>query len=320
MSDPVSPHACEVVTVTLNPAIDRTVEIHNFIAGRVNRAESVHDHPGGKGVNVAAALADAGHTVSVTGFLGRENAASFEQMFAQKRIDDAFVRIDGQTRVGIKIIDPAMSATTDINFPGAAPSPADAEALLAALGQIHAPWAVLSGSLPPGVDEGIYRDLIRVLKGRGCRVVLDTSGPPLRHALAARPSVIKPNIQELEDLLGRMLATEEAILAAAHELIVGEDDLVVVSLGPDGALFVTAHEAVRAAPPDVPVLSTVGAGDAMVAGIVAGHLRGLPLPEVARLSTAFSVDAISKLGAGLSAPAVIDALAAQVVVDVVARY
>ena len=113
----------DVVTVTLNPAIDRTVTIRNFTAGAVNRVEQERSIPGGKGVNVPTALADYGHQVAVTGFLGRENSAPFEDLFARKKIEDRFVRIAGRTRVGIKITDPALHQTADINFPGPPPAP-----------------------------------------------------------------------------------------------------------------------------------------------------------------------------------------------------
>lgn len=307
--------AYEVLTVTLNPAIDRTVTIENFTAGAVNRVERVVQHPGGKGVNVAATLADAGHRAAATGFLGRENCASFEDLFARKGIGDHFVRIAGETRVGIKIVDPARGQTTDINFPGLAPAPADAEALLRRLEAVEAPWAVLAGSIPQGVDQTIYRDLVAALRARGRRVALDTSGEPLRLALEAFPQIVKPNIHELEALLGTALPDTAAVVAAARGLLAGGVELVVVSMGSEGALFVSGDEVVRARPPRVTVQSTVGAGDAMVAGIVAAQLRGLPLADAARLATAFSVDAISRIGAGLSDQAAIAAIMGRVEVE-----
>jgi 1-phosphofructokinase len=142
---------CEVVTLTLNPAIDQTVTIPSFAAGAVNRVERVRQDPGGKGVNVASALADAGHRVAVTGFLGRDNAVPFETLFAAKGIDDHFVRIAGQTRVGIKIVDPLQQQTTDLNFPGQAPTAADCAELVARLAALDTPWVVMAGSVPPGV-------------------------------------------------------------------------------------------------------------------------------------------------------------------------
>jgi 1-phosphofructokinase len=284
----------DVVTVTLNPAIDRTVTIPHFTAGAVNRVETVHANPGGKGVNVAAALADYGHRVAVTGLLGRDNAASFEAMFAEKKIEDCFIRIAGQTRVGIKVVDPALSQTTDINFPGPAASAANVEELLQGLSVLDAECFVLAGSLPPGVEPSIYRQLVTVLRARGKRVVLDASGEPLRHALEARPHLIKPNIHELGELLGTSLDGERAIVSAARRLIADGIETVAVSMGKDGACFVTANEALVARPPDVEVRSTVGAGDAMVAGIVSAQFRQLSLTDCARLATAFSVHALTR--------------------------
>lgn len=288
--------AFDVATVTLNPAIDRTVTISNFTAGSVNRVEDVCSNPGGKGVNVASALADHGHRIAVTGFLGRENTASFEALFNRKGIDDRFVRIAGQTRVGIKITDPVLHQTTDINFPGPATPPADLEALLKTIAELEAECFVLAGSLPPGVDPAIYRQLVEGLRARGKRVVLDASGEPLRLALKALPHLIKPNIDELSEFVGKPLADEAAVVAAARELIGRGIERVVVSMGREGACFVTANEVITARPPEIQVKSTVGAGDAMVAGIIAGQLRGYSLADTARLATAFSVEILTRNG------------------------
>ena len=304
----------EIVTVTLNPAIDQTIVIPSFAAGKVNRVQYSQSDAGGKGVNVASILSDYGHVVAVTGFLGRENTGLFEVLFARKQIDDCFVRIDGQTRVGVKIADPVRHETTDINFPGQAPARADVARLMAQLEAMDGRWFVLAGSIPPGVDATIYRDLIVMLKDRGHRVVLDTSGDPLSYALEAVPHVVKPNIQELEAFWGEPLKTTGAILEAARALLRRGLQLVVVSMGGEGALFVSEQSVVAAHPPQVEVKSTVGAGDAMLAGIVAAQLRVMPLAQCARLATAFSLDAITHLGSGLSSAAALDALMAQVTV------
>ena len=202
----------DCLSITLNPAIDRTISIPNFEAGKVNRVQGEYSNAGGKGVNVASSLADAGHSVAVTGFLGRENAVLFERHFTRKRIADHFVRLDGETRVGIKITDPVLKETTDINFPGAEPLPSDLTALRAAIEQVDAEWFVIAGSLPPGVETTIYRDLTESLKARGRKVALDTSGETLNHAIEARPSLIKPNIHELEGLVGRPLSSRDAVV------------------------------------------------------------------------------------------------------------
>lgn len=288
------PSPFDAVTVTLNPAIDRTVTIANFAPGAVNRVEAFHNTPGGKGINVASALADAGHRVAASGFLGCENSRLFEALFAKKQIADQLIRITGETRVGIKIVDPATHQTTDINFPGNAPTPHEVAALHEQLAGLQAPWFVLGGSLPPGVAPALYRELVAALKARGIKVALDTSDEPLRLALEAAPTFIKPNIHELEALLGKPLANEQAVVQAARELVARGIELVVVSMGKQGACFVNAQRVVVARPPDIEVRSTVGAGDAMVAGILSAQLRGLPLEDCARLATAFSLDALTR--------------------------
>lgn len=284
-------HDC--LTITLNPAIDRAISIPDFAAGKVNRVQTETLTAGGKGVNVASSLAEAGHSVAVTGFLGRENDAIFQKLFARKSITDLFVRVDGATRTGIKITDPHNQETTDINFPGVAPQPAHLRLLRETLDQRDARWYVIAGSLPPDVDPSIYRDLTMALKSRGRDVAVDASGPALRHAIDATPSLIKPNIHELSELVERELTSPEEVAEAARQLLSTGIDTVVVSMGGAGACFVTAHETLFACPPAIPIRTTVGAGDAMVAGLVSASLRGLPLAESARLATAFSLNAIS---------------------------
>lgn len=296
----------DAATVTLNPAIDRTVTISNFTAGAVNRVESARDTPGGKGVNVASALADYGLRVGATGFLGRENAGSFEALLSRKKIEDRFVRIAGETRVGIKIIDPFLKATTDINFPGPAPAPADVAALWERMGEWRSGWWVVAGSAPASLEPAICRDLVAALKARGARVALDASGEALREGIEAGPDLVKPNLYELETLLGGRLAGRDAIIKAARELLAKGIGMVAVSMGREGACLVTASEAVVARPPDVEVRSTVGAGDAMVAGIVGAQIRGLGLEDCARLGTAFSLLILTGDGSGIGSPEAIE--------------
>lgn len=309
------PATFDAVTITLNPAIDRTVSIPNFTAGAVNRTERDHENPGGKGVNVASVLADYGHRIAVTGFLGLENCASFEALFARKKIADHFVRIAGHTRVGIKITDPILKQTTDINFPGPALAPGDLDQLHEQLGRLDCDWFVLAGSLPPGVDSAIYRDMITKLKARGGKVILDTSGDALSQAIEAAPNVIKPNLHELEALVGGRLQTETSIIKAARELVAKGIELVAVSMGKDGACFVTAVEVIIARPPVIEVISTVGAGDAMVAGIVAAQLRNRSLEDCSRLATAFSLSALSRIEPGIASPAAVESTMSSIAIE-----
>jgi 1-phosphofructokinase family hexose kinase len=287
-----------IATVTLNPAIDQTVGIPNFRADAVNRVSWRQDDAGGKGMNVASFLADVGHRVSATGFLGRENARLFDSLFAQKGIADHCVRIPGETRVNIKIVDDAQGQVTDINYPGQEPGEGDVRLLhdaVTALAQ-ECDWFVFSGSVPGGLSSNIYDKLIGSLKAQGKTVVLDTSGDALRLGLPAKPDLIKPNQAELEEVIGRSLLSKDDIVAAARELIESGIPNVVVSMGADGALFVNTDSAVHAVPPRVEVKSTVGAGDAMVAGTVSGLVSGKALKDCGAMATAFSMGALSQIG------------------------
>ncbi|MCE9579683.1 MAG: 1-phosphofructokinase [Deltaproteobacteria bacterium] len=303
-----------IVTVTLNPAIDQTIRIDRLVRGAVHRASSVHHDAGGKGVNVAACLGDWGVPVTATGLVGRDNAAAFEALFAAKGVTDAFVRADGLTRVNTKLVDDAE--TTDINLPGLAATPAQLAAVTAAMIARLEPGAiaVIGGSLPGGCPDDHYAGLVRAATGAGARVVLDASGPALAAALAAdvRPWCIKPNRAELAAVLGAPLTDLPAVIAAARALNARGIALVVVSMGEGGALFVDAHGALLARLAAPAVVTTVGAGDAMVAGIVAAVVEGGDLARIARLATAFAVGKLGNPGPHLPSRDAVAALAAQV--------
>jgi 1-phosphofructokinase len=300
--------ATRIATVSLNPAIDQTALVPNFAAGAVNRVEHEQSDAGGKGVNVASFLAQFGVPVAVTGILGENNIEPFVRLFVEKGIVDRFVRLPGLTRVNVKIVDERQDRVTDINFPGLSVGTDDLARLNAAIDALAADtgWFVLSGSVPEGVPNTVYADLVRILKNRGKTVVLDASGSAFAAAIPTGPDVIKPNIEELQELVGRNLAGHGDIIAAAKQLIDRGIGLVAVSMGPDGALFVERGAAVLAVPPNITVKSTVGAGDAMVAGIVTATLRGLDLADRARLATAFSLGALGEIGPRLPPPDVVE--------------
>ena len=307
--------APRIVTVTLNASIDQTARIPNFTAGAVNRVAWEQADAGGKGVNVASFLADFGYAIAVTGILGADNQELFLRLFAEKELIDRFVRVPGHTRVNIKVVDDARHQVTDINFPGVAVQAAQIDEVFATIDALAAAGAevfVLSGSLPAGVAPTVYRDITERLTTRGRSVVLDTSGEALARAIEVAPNMIKPNIDELAELLGHPLDDEPAIVAAARSLHKRGIEWVVVSMGGKGAIFVTADAAVHAVPPRVPIKSTVGAGDAMVAGIVHARLQNLGIEECARLATAFSLGALGEIGPRLPARDAIEAFAKRV--------
>lgn len=307
-----------VVTVTLNPAIDQTITVEALKPGSVHRAKAVRHNAGGKGVNVASCLADWGTPVVATGLLGAANAAPFEALFQAKGITDAFLRLPGETRVNIKIADLAANDTTDINLPGLSAGEDALRRVQETVRQLVEPGTpvLLAGSLPEGVPADAYATLTADLTSAGARVVLDSSGAPLAAALAstgAQPHCIKPNRHELEDWAGRPLPTDADLLDAARGLHRRGVSVVVVSLGADGALFVHGARALHGRLPPVQALSTVGAGDAMVAGLIAAFQQNGGLEDVARLSVAFAAAKLGRFGPNLPDPATVRSLASQVV-------
>ncbi len=304
-----------IVTVTLNPAVDLTIEVGGLVQGGVNRAERAQVNAGGKGVNVAGCAADWGGQVTVTGVLGRRNDGAFVELFAEKGITDRFVRIAGETRTNIKIADTASGETTDLNTPGLV---VDADCLkrvtAAALNAAKAgAIVVIGGSMPAGIaPEGLV-SLVATLNDAGAKVVADTSGAPLKALLAATgkslPSAVKPNRHELEELVGRPLPNLDALVGAARDIVKSGVRLVVVSCGEEGALFVTDSEKLTARLPVVDALSTVGAGDAMVAGITTALAEDKPLEATARQAVAFAAAKLARIGPHLPERAVVSALA-----------
>lgn len=307
----------QVIAVALNPALDHTIEVEHLRPGEVNRALRMQVDVGGKGINVASCLADFGILSAVTGQIGRDNAALFEALFRAKGIDNQCVYLDGLTRINTKLVDRASGDTTDINMPGPALSEDDMQALqtslLTRLDALAGPtsWVVLAGSLPPLWPADTYQSLIEHVHRLGAKVLLDASGAALAAGIAAAPDIIKPNRAELAELIGHPLDDTPAIVAAARELLARPNapDTVIVSMGGDGALFVNRQQALLAHPLQTPLISTVGAGDAMVAGIVAARLADLALPECARLASAFSAAKLARLGPHLPSPETVRALA-----------
>jgi len=291
----------KIATVTLNPAIDQTARVDNFQPNSVNRAHEIRFDASGKGVNVASFLADYGHDIAVTGYLGQTNSGIFEQFFTSKGIDDCFVRIPGNTRINVKVVDEVQQQTTDINMPGQSPPQESMNMLFQSIERLadSCDWFVLSGSLPPSVPTKIYATIIAQLKQQKKRIILDTSGEALSEGIQAGPTILKPNIEELQYLVGDSLTSEAEIQKAAHQLLHEDIELVVVSMGRQGAMLVEQDTTLIATPPPVTVMKTFGAGDAMVAGLLTARIQGLSLADCGRLATAFSVGTIAHLSYGL---------------------
>jgi len=321
-----------ILTVTLNPAIDMTMTVDALIPGNVHRVRDVATHAAGKGINVAQALGDLGHTLTVTGFLGQNNAAMFEQLFAQRHWRDAFIRVPGETRCNVKVVErrepgngqhdsdgDAVAATnadavaalpsdvgaagrnTDLNSPGFLVNDVQAAQLadeLCTLAPQH-DAVVFAGSLPRGIDAAWLTALLARLKPFNPRIAIDTSGAALAAVLATGPWLVKPNVEELVAALGLPAHDRAAWHAAAARLVHDGVANVVVSDGAAGVTWMTATGGWHAVPPAVDVRSTVGAGDTLLAGMVHALVQHLPPEATLRLAAACGTYAVTQVGFGL---------------------
>ena len=291
-----------IFTVTLNPAIDKTVVIENFNPGAVNRVASVREDPGGKGINVSKCLQSLGTKSTAAMILAGNTGDRLEEMLQELEIPVLQLRAEGQSRTNLKIIDPCKKENTDINEPGPTITEENMEELIRKLDEAITPndILILSGSIPKGCPSSIYRDLIQRYQEKGAKVYLDVDGENFRLGISAAPTLIKPNIDELNRYLSANLTEVSEIAAAAKEFLKLGIEEVVVSLGGDGALLVKENLCLKADGLRVPVLSTVGAGDSMVAALACGAEKGLT--DERRLKLAIAISAASVMCSGTQAP------------------
>ncbi len=309
----------KIITVTANPALDITAHANQWQRGIVNRGESIAVTAGGKAINVAINLAHSGLEVYATGWLGRDDDAIFRRTFVRERINDHFIRVDGETRRNVKIVDSSRDENTDFNMPGVKINKAAQSALNNYLKSQVDEWTVVvfGGSLPPGVNDNYYASMVETYRDKCHFLVVDANGRALAELLQADalPDMIKPNIHELRSATGKALDNDQDIVREAREWIERGIKMMIISLGADGAWFVSADEAIKAIPPRVQVVTTVGAGDAMLAGAVRGVVIGHSLINIARTASAYSAANIEHIGAGLPSKGRLEALESQVKIE-----
>ena len=291
-----------IFTLTLNPAMDKTVVIENFTPGAVNRIKSLRVDVGGKGINVSKCLKSLGCESTAAAFWGGAAGQRGIDFLRENGIGSLAVTVPEDTRTNLKIIDPIRHENTDINEPGPTISEENLAELTEKLDAAIAPGdiLILSGSIPKGCPSSIYRDLIERYQGKGAKVYLDADGENFRLGITAAPTLIKPNIDELNRHLGAELKDVPEIAAAAKEFLKLGIEEVVVSLGGDGALLVKEGLCLKAEGLKVPVQSTVGAGDSMVAALACGAEKGLS--DEQQLKLAIAISAASVMCSGTQAP------------------
>ncbi|MBQ5770305.1 MAG: 1-phosphofructokinase [Clostridia bacterium] len=284
-----------IYTVTLNPARDRTVVISDFAAGKVNRIKSFRDDPGGKGINVSKVIKSLGGRSVAMGILGGSTGEYIRNCLDEMGIENDFVFVEAETRTNIKVFDDKNLVTTDINEAG---SPVSEETLGKVLEKIlenarKGDMVVFAGKIPAGAPSDLLQKWIGTLKQNGVSAVLDADSRTLKEGVKAAPMLIKPNEIELGELLGETLDSADKIVKGAKR-VMAENGIafVAVSMGADGAVFVTEKAAYRAMGLKIDAKSTVGAGDAMAASLAYGIDAGMDEIDACRLSIAASAAAV----------------------------
>jgi len=290
----------KVVTVTLNPALDLTGSLEALQTGTVNLIETGSLHPAGKGINVAKVLAELGAEVTVTGFLGENNQASFVALFGSLQITDQFVRVDGDTRINVKIVEKS-GQVSDLNFPGVTVGEselAEFEHTLFKLAKTHDVF-VIAGSLPQGITPEHCAGWIEALHTAGKKVFFDSSNKALAAGINAHPYLVKPNDEELSALLNLPLTNTDEIKNAAQQLQQQGCENVVISMGENGVLWLDQNGWLKSTPPKMQVVSTVGAGDTLVAGLCWGELNQWDKSQSLSFASALAALAVSQVGVGV---------------------
>ncbi len=289
-----------IISLTLNPAVDQTAWVDRLEVGQVHRVRETHIDPAGKGINVSRMAHRLGWPTIAFGFLAGDSGNIVRRALEGEGVPAHFVPIPGQTRINVTVVEQSGSATS---FYGPGPDvPTEA---LTSLDSLLRFWLqagrvlVLAGSVPAGVPQNVYAELTRAARERGVKVFLDADTEALRLGIAAGPDLIKPNVEEAERLLERSLKNDAAVIAGARELAGRGVKTVIISMGGRGAVCVQDDRMWRVYPPEVERKSTVGSGDAMVAGIAVALARGQTIEEGLRLGTAAGAATAMSAGTAL---------------------
>ncbi|WP_430780312.1 1-phosphofructokinase [Actinoplanes sp. G11-F43] len=302
-----------ILTVTLNPSVDRALEVGVLIRGEVLRAADSHIDPGGKGVNVSRALLANGVRSTAVVPTGGAEGDQLVDMLRAEGVDMLAVPIAGRTRSNITLAEPD-GTVTKINEAGPVLSDAEfaqvSEAVLDAAAT--ADWVVICGSLPPGPGLAAFTDLCEKLVAAGTRLAVDSSGPALLAGVAAGAALVKPNREELAEAIGAPLTTVGDVVEACGRLRAGGAGAVLASLGSDGAVLVDDAGVLAGSSPVSVPRSTVGAGDAMLAGFLAGGASG---PAALTEGLAWGAAAVSLPGSRMPTPSDLDRTTVTVTLD-----
>jgi 6-phosphofructokinase 2 len=306
-----------IATITLNPSLDEHITVNGLVVEEANRWVRLRSYPGGKGIDVSRAIHEMNGISIAYGFIGGPNGRVVEILLDEEGVRYDFTPVRQETRTNFIINDAKNRQQTRIDAPGPRISGRELERFSKKLRQIRPSpdMMTIGGSIPPGIPVDIYGEIIRQARESGIRTILDASGQPMVLGVQARPYLIKPNVYEAEELIGRQLSTEEEIIEAALELVASGIEVVVISRGKEGIIAVTGKTIVRAVPPTVKVRSAVGAGDCTIAGLALKLAYGESLFDACQLAVAMGTAAVLTRGTELCRHEDVDKILPQVKVE-----
>ena len=287
-----------IYTVTLNPAIDKQLQVNSIRFNDVLNATAIRCDFGGKGFNVARMLHSLGVPSVAIGFAGDSNGEFLESGLNKLGITTDFIWIDKQTRTNISIIEEKNGKHIKVNEPGPQIKMRDIHALSDKIKNTtkKGDWWVLAGSLPPGTPKDIYAQFIEIIQGRGANAILDTSGEALAKGCAAKPYLVKPNSNEAKQLVSENGKEYENFSQIAQIIRGLGAKNVIISMGKDGAVAATEKESKLIKSPRINEINPTGAGDAMVAGIVWGLTKGKTILSATEYGIACGAATASQTG------------------------
>ncbi len=305
-----------IYTITLNPALDRTIWINKTTPDDCNRIENEQMYAGGKGIDVSKVLTSFGVKNKALGFVGGFAGQELEGMLINEGVACDFVRISGRTRTNIIINDHETGRQSLYNARGPEITAYELMQIIHKVEDFQEPdFVIISGSLPRGVNPEIYRKIIEISKGKGAQVVLDTDGEALRIGLQGCPTIIKPNMHELSRISGKQLDSLDSVIPVVEEMRAGGFEIILVSMGCCGMFMSCGDGQFVARPPEVEVKNTIGAGDSAVAGFIYGLTTKGDLKEALKYSVASGTATILQTGTAVCGQEDFRALLGQVILE-----
>lgn len=306
-----------ITVLCANAGVDKTYEVPNFAAGGYYHPSAASTVAGGKGINVARVLQAFDQPHLITGFVGGSNGRFINKNLIEAGHNTDFVQVAEESRLTLNVIDPAQKTQTRVDERGPLVTPSEVRRLAATWAKHleRTSLAIIAGSAPRGVSRDLYRELVEMARGRNRPVILDARDDLLERAIAAKPTVITPNLNELQRLMHRQLSVPDGVLEAATDLVEGGITIVLVTLGARGAIGVSSKGAWLARPPEIDRVSSVGSGDAFTAGFALASIRRARFADRLRTAVACGAANAETFGAGRLTRERVQELMAEVVVE-----